>query len=182
MPGELANVAKCRCNENFTVDDIANTLQDVSKGTNIGKYTPYKSSGFKDKQTLRVEFKEKPMERVEEVTNKKNTYPNWGSTDHYANNCPMASESVYAIEKVTEEESTPEDSEPESMGDSLREQSHDKNDQREEFQVEYQEETPLEMQKIQLKAGLPQDTANRNLCKHTQDAQTFLVTPTMDMA
>ncbi|MBW0484127.1 hypothetical protein O181_023842 [Austropuccinia psidii MF-1] len=28
---------------------------------------------------------------------------------------------------------------------------------------------------------MPQDTANRNLCKHTQDAQTFLFTPTKGM-
>ncbi|MBW0507623.1 hypothetical protein O181_047338 [Austropuccinia psidii MF-1] len=29
---------------------------------------------------------------------------------------------------------------------------------------------------------MPQDTANKNLYKHTQDAQTFLVTPTKGMA
>ncbi|MBW0580697.1 hypothetical protein O181_120412 [Austropuccinia psidii MF-1] len=29
---------------------------------------------------------------------------------------------------------------------------------------------------------MPQDTSNKNLCKHTQDAQTFLVTPTKGMA
>ncbi|MBW0539901.1 hypothetical protein O181_079616 [Austropuccinia psidii MF-1] len=29
---------------------------------------------------------------------------------------------------------------------------------------------------------MPQDTANKTLCKHTQDAQTFLVTPTRGMA
>ncbi|MBW0460716.1 hypothetical protein O181_000431 [Austropuccinia psidii MF-1] len=29
---------------------------------------------------------------------------------------------------------------------------------------------------------MPQDTANKNLCKHTQDAQTLLVTPTRGMA
>ncbi|MBW0587278.1 hypothetical protein O181_126993 [Austropuccinia psidii MF-1] len=29
---------------------------------------------------------------------------------------------------------------------------------------------------------MPQDTANKNLCKHTQDSQTFLVTPTKGMA
>ncbi|MBW0466456.1 hypothetical protein O181_006171 [Austropuccinia psidii MF-1] len=29
---------------------------------------------------------------------------------------------------------------------------------------------------------MPQDTENVNLCKHTQDAQTFLVTPTKGMA
>ncbi|MBW0587990.1 hypothetical protein O181_127705 [Austropuccinia psidii MF-1] len=28
---------------------------------------------------------------------------------------------------------------------------------------------------------MPQDTANKNLCKHTKDAQTFLVTPTKGM-
>ncbi|MBW0497275.1 hypothetical protein O181_036990, partial [Austropuccinia psidii MF-1] len=29
---------------------------------------------------------------------------------------------------------------------------------------------------------MPQDTANKNLCKNTQDAQKFLVTPTKGMA
>ncbi|MBW0506843.1 hypothetical protein O181_046558 [Austropuccinia psidii MF-1] len=68
------------------------------------------------------------------------------------------------------------------MGDAIREQSDEDQDPREEFPVEYQEETPLEIQEIKLKAGMPQDTANENLCKHTQDTQTFLVTPTKGMA
>ncbi|MBW0504770.1 hypothetical protein O181_044485 [Austropuccinia psidii MF-1] len=38
------------------------------------------------------------------------------------------------------------------------------------------------MQDIQLEAGMPQDTSNEELCKHTQAAQTFLVTPTKGMA
>ncbi|MBW0551050.1 hypothetical protein O181_090765 [Austropuccinia psidii MF-1] len=54
MPGELEHAVKCRCNRNCTLADIANTLQDVRKRTNTGKYTPYKSSGFKDKQSFRV--------------------------------------------------------------------------------------------------------------------------------
>ncbi|MBW0475867.1 hypothetical protein O181_015582 [Austropuccinia psidii MF-1] len=68
------------------------------------------------------------------------------------------------------------------MGDAIREQSDEEKDPREEFLVEYQEETPLEIQDIQLEAGIPQDTSNKNLCKPTQDAQTFLVTPTKGMA
>ncbi|MBW0564317.1 hypothetical protein O181_104032 [Austropuccinia psidii MF-1] len=68
------------------------------------------------------------------------------------------------------------------MGDAIREPSYDDTDPREEFLVEYQEETPLEIQDIQLEAGMPQDTANKSLCKHTQDKQTFLVTPTRGMA
>ncbi|MBW0588784.1 hypothetical protein O181_128499 [Austropuccinia psidii MF-1] len=44
------------------------------------------------------------------------------------------------------------------------------------------DKTPLEIQEIQLEAGIPQDTANKNLSKHTQDAKTFLVTPTKGMA
>ncbi|MBW0549353.1 hypothetical protein O181_089068 [Austropuccinia psidii MF-1] len=67
------------------------------------------------------------------------------------------------------------------MGDSIREPSDDDQDPRAEYLVEYQEETPLEIQDIQLEAGMPQDTAHKNLCKHTQDAQTFLVTPTKGM-
>ncbi|MBW0487606.1 hypothetical protein O181_027321 [Austropuccinia psidii MF-1] len=68
------------------------------------------------------------------------------------------------------------------MGDAIREQSDEDQDPREEFLVEYQEETPLEIQDIQLEAGIPQDTANKSSCKHTQDAQKFLVTPTKGMA
>ncbi|MBW0475462.1 hypothetical protein O181_015177 [Austropuccinia psidii MF-1] len=163
-------------------DDIENTLQYVRKRTNIGKYTTYKSSGFKEKQSLRVEFKGKARERVEEVAKQKNSCHNCGSTDHYANTCPKAKKKVYSIEKVPEEESPTEDSESDSMGNAIREQSDEEQDPKEEFLVEYQEETPLETQDIQLETGMPQDTANKNLCKCTQDAQTFLVTPTKGMA
>ncbi|MBW0530208.1 hypothetical protein O181_069923 [Austropuccinia psidii MF-1] len=68
------------------------------------------------------------------------------------------------------------------MADAIREPSDDDQDPREEFLVEYQEETPLEIQDIQLEAGMPQATTNKNLCKYTQDAQKFLVTPTRGMA
>ncbi|MBW0551834.1 hypothetical protein O181_091549 [Austropuccinia psidii MF-1] len=68
------------------------------------------------------------------------------------------------------------------MGDAIRENLDDDQEPREELLVEYQEQTPLEIQDIQSEAGMPQDTANKNLCKHTQDAQTFPVTPTKGMA
>ncbi|MBW0559642.1 hypothetical protein O181_099357, partial [Austropuccinia psidii MF-1] len=129
-----------------------------------------------------VEFKEKTKERVAEVTKKKNSCHNCGSTDHYDINCPKEKKKVYAIEKVPEEESPTVDSESDSMGDAIREQSDEEQDTGEEFLVEYQEETPVEIQEIQLEEGMPKDTANKNLCKHTQDAQTFLVTPTDEMA
>ncbi|MBW0489011.1 hypothetical protein O181_028726 [Austropuccinia psidii MF-1] len=113
-----------------------------------------------------------------EVTKNKNTSHNCGSTDHYANNCPKAKKKVYAIEQVPEEESPSEESESNSMCHAIREQSDDDQDPREEFLVECQEETKIEIQEIQLEAGIPQDTRNKNLCKNTQDAQTFLVTTT----
>ncbi|MBW0533667.1 hypothetical protein O181_073382 [Austropuccinia psidii MF-1] len=120
IPGELEHAVKCRCNQNCTLDDNENTLQDIRKRTNIGKYSPYESSGFKEKQTFRVEFKDKPRERVAEVTKKKNSCHNCGSTDHYANNCPKAKKKAYAIEKVPEEESTTGDSDSDSMSDAIR--------------------------------------------------------------
>ncbi|MBW0519345.1 hypothetical protein O181_059060 [Austropuccinia psidii MF-1] len=163
-------------------NDIANTLQDIRKRTNIGKFTPYRSSGFKEKQLLRVKFKDKRRERVAEVAKKKNSCHSCGSTDHYSNNCQKANKKVYAIEKVPEEEFPTEDSESDPMGDAIREPSDDDQDPREEFLVEYKEETLLEIQDIQLEAGMPQDTANKNLSKHTLDAKTFLVTPTKGMA
>ncbi|MBW0576822.1 hypothetical protein O181_116537 [Austropuccinia psidii MF-1] len=166
LPGELEHALKCRCNQNFTLDDIANTLQDIRKRTHIGKFSLYRSSSFKEKKPLRVEFKGKPRGRVAEVAKKQNICDNCGSTDHYANNCPKAKKKVYAIEKVPEEESTTEDSESDSMGDAIRDLSDDDQDPKEEFLVEYQEETPLEIQDIQLEGGMPQDTANKT-CANT---------------
>ncbi|MBW0493945.1 hypothetical protein O181_033660 [Austropuccinia psidii MF-1] len=73
MPGELEHAVTWRWNQNCTLDDIANTSQDVRKRTNIGKYSPYKSSGFREKQPFRLEFEENPRERVSGVTKKTNS-------------------------------------------------------------------------------------------------------------
>ncbi|MBW0490586.1 hypothetical protein O181_030301 [Austropuccinia psidii MF-1] len=123
--------------QRYSNDDIAKNLQDVSKTTNTGKYSSYKSSGFKGKQLFRVEFIDKTKGRVAEVTKKKKSCPYCGLTDHYANNCPKAKKKIYAIEKVPEEEFPTEDSESDSMGNAIREQSDEDQDPREEFIVEY---------------------------------------------
>ncbi|MBW0475762.1 hypothetical protein O181_015477 [Austropuccinia psidii MF-1] len=123
IPGELEHAVKCRCNQSCTLDDIANTLKYFRRRTTMGKYAPNKSSGFKEKQPFRVEFKDKPKERVAEVTKKKHSCQNCCSTYHYANNCPKVKKKVYAIEKLTEEESSTEDSESYPMGDAIRQQS-----------------------------------------------------------
>ncbi|MBW0515514.1 hypothetical protein O181_055229 [Austropuccinia psidii MF-1] len=140
IPGELENAIKCRCNQSCTLDDITNNLQDISKMTDIGKYSPYKSSSFKEKKPFRVDIKDKPKERLAEVTRKKNSCHNGGSTDHYSNNCPKAKKKFYSIEQVPEEESPKEDSESDSMVISIREHSDYYKEPREEFLVEYQEE------------------------------------------
>ncbi|MBW0497946.1 hypothetical protein O181_037661 [Austropuccinia psidii MF-1] len=103
MPGELENAVKFRCNQIFTLDEIANNFQDVRKRKNIGRYSQFRSSSFKEKQPFRVEFKDKPKEKMAEVTKKKNTCHNCGSKDHYANNCPKEKKKVYTIDKVPEE-------------------------------------------------------------------------------
>ncbi|MBW0489949.1 hypothetical protein O181_029664 [Austropuccinia psidii MF-1] len=143
MPGELEHAVKCRCNQNYTLDDIANTLQDIRKRSNIGKYTSYKCSDFKEKQPFRVDFKDKTKEILEEVTKKKTPCHNCGSTEHYANNCPKAEKNGYAIEKVQEEEPPTKDFDSDSMGDAIREASDDDQYLKEEFLVEYQEEKQL---------------------------------------
>ncbi|MBW0495647.1 hypothetical protein O181_035362 [Austropuccinia psidii MF-1] len=117
-----------------------------------------------------------------EVTKKKDCFHNYGSTDNYANNCPKEKKKVYTIEKFPEEESPREDSESDSMGDAIGEHFDYYQDPKEELLVKYQEETQLEIQDVQLEAGMPQDNANKNLCKHTQDAKTFLVTSNIGMA
>ncbi|MBW0505960.1 hypothetical protein O181_045675 [Austropuccinia psidii MF-1] len=136
MPAELEHAVKCRCNQNCTLDDISNTLQDIRKRTKIGKYSTYKSSVFKETQAFRVEVKDKPRERVAEVAKKKNSCHNCGSIDYYANMFPKAKKKFYAIEKVPEEESPTENSESDSMRDAIREQSDEEQDPSEEFLVE----------------------------------------------
>ncbi|MBW0475391.1 hypothetical protein O181_015106 [Austropuccinia psidii MF-1] len=136
IPGELEHAVKLRCKHSCTLDDIANTLQDVRKGTIIGKYSPYKSSGFREKKTFWVELEEKPRERMAEVTKNKNSCHNFGSTDHYANECPKEKKKIYPIKEVPEEESPTEDSESDSMGYTIREQSDGDREPREEFLVE----------------------------------------------
>ncbi|MBW0463051.1 hypothetical protein O181_002766 [Austropuccinia psidii MF-1] len=175
IPGELEHAVKCRCNQIFTLYDIANTLQDVRKRKNIVKYSQLRSSSFREKQPFRVDFKDKPKEKMAEVTKKKNTCNNCCTKNHYSNNCAKAKK------KVPEDESPTQDFESDSMGDAIREQSDDDQDPREEFLVEYQEEKKLEIQHIQLEAGIPQETANKNLCQQKEDAQTFLVTSTKGM-
>ncbi|MBW0486457.1 hypothetical protein O181_026172 [Austropuccinia psidii MF-1] len=93
----------------------------------------------KYKKTLSVDLKDKPKEKMAEVTKKKNTCHNSGSTDHYSNNFPKEKKKVYATKQVPEEESPTDDSESESMGDAIREKFDDDQNPREEFLVEYQE-------------------------------------------
>ncbi|MBW0586140.1 hypothetical protein O181_125855 [Austropuccinia psidii MF-1] len=102
-----------------------------------------------------------------EVTKKKNTCHNCGSTDHYSNNCPKVKKKFHSIEKIPQEESPTVDSESDSTGDAIREKSDDDQEPREEFLIEYQEETQIEIQDINLESGMPQDTSKKNLCKHT---------------
>ncbi|MBW0496834.1 hypothetical protein O181_036549 [Austropuccinia psidii MF-1] len=68
------------------------------------------------------------------------------------------------------------------MGDDIRENYEDDQDPIEEFLVECQEETQLEIWGKQLEKGLLQDTSNKSLCKNTKYAQKFLVTPAKGMA
>ncbi|MBW0485689.1 hypothetical protein O181_025404 [Austropuccinia psidii MF-1] len=173
LPGELEHSIKYGCNQGWTLGDIANTLQDVRKGKNIGRYSLYKTKSFKDKPPLRVENKEKPRERVAEVTKKENSCHNCGSKDHHYKQFPKERKKLYSIEKVPEEETPAEDYESDSMGDSIREKSDEDQDP--------EEETQLEIQDIKFEAGLKQETKNKNLCKNTQDAQNFLVAPTKGM-
>ncbi|MBW0469002.1 hypothetical protein O181_008717 [Austropuccinia psidii MF-1] len=122
---QLENAVKGRFNKSCTLDDIANTLQDI-----IAK------------------------KKLAEVPKKKNSCHNGGSTDHYSSNCPNAKKKVYTIEKVPEEESLTWDFESESMGDAIREKYDEDQDPREELLVEYQEETQLQVQDIPLESGI----------------------------
>ncbi|MBW0469667.1 hypothetical protein O181_009382 [Austropuccinia psidii MF-1] len=128
---------------------ITARLNTEFKGNAIIWYTEMKEINgrrnwpWRKSQIIQKYSNDKPKERVAEVTKKKNSCHNCGSTDQYAKNCLKEKKKVYAIEQVPEEESPTEDSESESMGDAIKEHSDDEHDPKEEFPVEYQEETQL---------------------------------------
>ncbi|MBW0477178.1 hypothetical protein O181_016893 [Austropuccinia psidii MF-1] len=92
----------------------------MRKRKNIRKYSPYKSSSFKEKQPFRVDVKDKPKERVEEVTKKKKPCHNCGSTDHYDNNCQKETKTFMPLNKSQKKVSPMEDFESDSMGNAIR--------------------------------------------------------------
>ncbi|MBW0475345.1 hypothetical protein O181_015060 [Austropuccinia psidii MF-1] len=98
-----------------------------------------------------------------EVTKNQNSCNNCGSTENYAENCPKEKKKVYPIEQVPEEESPKEDFESDSMGDAIKEHSDYDQEPKEEFLVEYQEITQLEIQDEQLEERMPQDHCQQKL-------------------
>ncbi|MBW0510862.1 hypothetical protein O181_050577 [Austropuccinia psidii MF-1] len=67
------------------------------------------------------------------------------------------------------------------MRNAMMEDSDEDKDPMEENLVGCKEEDHLEIQDIKREEGMQQDTTNKNMCKNTQDAQNFLVTPTKGM-
>ncbi|MBW0552574.1 hypothetical protein O181_092289 [Austropuccinia psidii MF-1] len=108
------------------------------------KYSPYKGNSLIKKQPFVFDNKGKRKEKMAKVTKKKNFCHNWRSTDSYAKSFPKAKQKIYAIEKVQEDEILAEDSESDSIGDSIRVTSDDDQDPIEEFLVEHLEEPQLE--------------------------------------
>ncbi|MBW0512657.1 hypothetical protein O181_052372 [Austropuccinia psidii MF-1] len=164
-----------RYSQSCTQDDSSNTLQDVRKRTNIGKYSIYKSNIFKEKQPFRVENKHKPREGVEELTKEKTFCHNFVSTDHNANSFQKEKEKVYAIEKFPAEETLEEDSESDSMGYFIKVKADDDQDPKEELLVGYEEETQLEIQEIKFDSGAHCSIVAREfLDKHLDNWETQL--------
>ncbi|MBW0471872.1 hypothetical protein O181_011587 [Austropuccinia psidii MF-1] len=142
-------------------------MLDVSKRANIGKYSPYRGNIFREKQPFGVENKDKPREKVAEMSKKKNSCHNWGSIDRYDKNFSKEKKKIYAIGKVPEEEIQAEDLESDSLDDTIIESFDDDQELIEEFLVEYQEKTQLEIKDIQLGAGIPQDNSKNLVQAHT---------------
>ncbi|MBW0461969.1 hypothetical protein O181_001684 [Austropuccinia psidii MF-1] len=182
LPGELEHEVNCWYNQSCTLDDLAKILQYVRKKIYIGKFSTYKGNYFREKKPFRTENRDKHRGKLALLIKANNSCHHCGSTGPYFDNFPKAKNKIYAIENFPEEEVQEKDSESDSMGDAIRENSDYYQYPIKEFLVEYQGETKLEIQNIKLEAGIPQDTTNKNLSKHTQDSQTFLVTSTKEMA
>ncbi|MBW0465801.1 hypothetical protein O181_005516 [Austropuccinia psidii MF-1] len=102
--------------------------------------------------------------------------------DPYSNSFSNSNKNSYVIQDVPGEETQTEDYDSDSMGNAIKERPWDKIELIEEYLVDYQKETQIEIQEIQLEEGLPKETTNKTFGKNTQDAQTLLVTHKACMA
>ncbi|MBW0483671.1 hypothetical protein O181_023386 [Austropuccinia psidii MF-1] len=128
MPGELKHAIKCICKQSCTPDDISNSLQDVRKRKNIGSNSLYRGNSSEEKKPSRFDNKDKPKEKISDLTKNKKICHIYGSTDHYSNKYPSAKKKIYATENVQEEGTQEQDSKSGSMGDAIRQFSDDDQD------------------------------------------------------
>ncbi|MBW0507281.1 hypothetical protein O181_046996 [Austropuccinia psidii MF-1] len=182
MPGELEHAVKSRCNHNSTLDDISNTLKDVRKELIQGSTTHIETvvskrnnlSGYSLKTTPEKEWQKWLRRRIlATIVVQQTTMPTTVQRQRKKSMPLRKSKRRNPQKRILNQTLWVMPSENNLMMTQ---------DPREEFLVEYKEETPLEIQEIHLEAGMPHNTAKKNLCKHTQDAQTLLVIPTKGMA
>ncbi|MBW0528705.1 hypothetical protein O181_068420 [Austropuccinia psidii MF-1] len=126
MIGELEHAVKFRCNQSCTLHEMANTSQDVRKTTNIGKYSQFRSSSFKGKEDFRVQLKEKPKEKMAEVTKERNTCTNVDQQTIMPITSQRQRIKYMALKKSHRNMN-------QTMGYAIREKSDDDQDPREEF-------------------------------------------------
>ncbi|MBW0488741.1 hypothetical protein O181_028456 [Austropuccinia psidii MF-1] len=69
--GELEHASIGRCNKDGTVDYISNTLKEVRKKKNIGKYSLYQQNSFREKQNFSDFKKKKPEKKWQKYLGKR---------------------------------------------------------------------------------------------------------------
>ncbi|MBW0483853.1 hypothetical protein O181_023568 [Austropuccinia psidii MF-1] len=99
LPGDLEHAVKLKCSNKFSLDNIANTLQDFKKITSIGRNNSYKNYYKREKE--RPSLEKKYFNSEEEQ--KKNTCNNFSLPDHYENDFPKG-QNIFAIEEGAEEQ------------------------------------------------------------------------------
>ncbi|MBW0514756.1 hypothetical protein O181_054471 [Austropuccinia psidii MF-1] len=129
-----------------------------------------------------MDIKDKPKERMSELTKKKNCFPTFRSTEQYSKNCPKAKKKVYAIEQDPEEESPTENFGSDSMGDATREHSDDEQDPKRGIFSGVPRGNKTSYSGYTVGSRNYTRHCKESLCKHTQDVQTFLVTSTKLMS
>ncbi|MBW0491619.1 hypothetical protein O181_031334 [Austropuccinia psidii MF-1] len=95
LPGCLEHEVTCRCLKEFTLDEISNTLQEVSIRTYIGRYSTHSTGDNWENPTL----EEKEAQDSEDEM--KNACHNCGSPNKYAENFSKDREEILSRKEET---------------------------------------------------------------------------------
>ncbi|MBW0495435.1 hypothetical protein O181_035150 [Austropuccinia psidii MF-1] len=149
LPGDLEHAVKCRFSKESTLDEIANTLQEVRIRTSIGRYNNNIIGDNRENPTL--EAKETHDSESEITTG----FYNCESPNHYAENSPKDREEILARKEQARKDQDGHESNSDSVGNGCGNNLYSETNPHEGYLVEFKNHGAEEIGSVHSKRRKP---------------------------